>query len=194
VGLEAITRAEWRGEVAEVKALLETHELILRGDFKLRLACADLSGAVDGDDLVLSHPDGRLVLGLGAAAAGRWLTKITTKPPSLADKLGLKRGVLASVTGDWQGDDALAAALSGHLGEPAGLHIAVVLSEGEFERAVVAVLRLGLPTWFVHEKGKAAAVTDGMIRQRLRGAGWIDTKSSGVSERLTTTRYQKRQV
>ena len=194
MGHETITRAAWQGEVAEVKALLESTELILRGDIKLRLRLVDLTALVDGDDLVLTHRNGRLVLGLGSVEATKWQKKIVTPPPSLAEKLGLTAGVLVSVTGDWQADDVLAAALSGRIGSPAMIHVAVMLTEADFEPAVTGALQVGLPTWFVHEKGKAAQVTDATIRARMRAEGWIDTKASAVSERLTTTRYQKRQV
>jgi len=195
MGREAITRAEWQGEVAEVKALLEAHELILRGEIKLRLPFGGLRDVrVEGDELVMLAGGHALRLGLGPDEAAKWVKKITTPPPSLAKKLGLAEGVWASVSGDWQADDDLAQALINRIGTPATIQVAVLWTTAEFEPAVAEALRHGLPTWFVHEKGNAAQVTDAMIRQRMRAEGWIDTKTSAVSARLTTTCYRKRQV
>jgi hypothetical protein len=191
VGREAVTRAEWKGDVAEVKALLESREIILRGAIKARLPVdAMVDAHIDGDDLVLRSGGDRLVLSLGAAEAAKWLKALTTPPKSLAEKLGLK-GALARVSGPWADDGELAEALTGRIGEPAVMAVAVVLTVDAFEHAVIVALRDGLPTWFVHEKGKGA-VNDALIRTRLRAEGWIDTKTSAVSDRLTTTRYQPR--
>jgi hypothetical protein len=191
VGREAVTRVEWRGEVAEVKALLESREIILRGDIKARLPFASVTGSqIEGDDLVVWCDGERLVLSLGAAEAAKWLKVLTTPPKSLAEKLGLLQA-FARVSGDWQSDRELVAALVGRIGEPAQVAVAVVLTPEAFEEAVLLAKRDRLPTWFVHEKGKAG-VTDTMIRTRLRAEGFIDTKTSAVSDRLTTTRYQMR--
>ena len=98
---------------------------------------------------------------------------------------------MARVSGDWLSDRELANALSGRIGEPAQIAVVVVLDADESDRAIAAVLQHRLPTWFVHAKGKAQ-VTDAMIRTRLRAEGWIDTRISAVSDRLTATRYQVR--
>jgi hypothetical protein len=191
MGREAVTRAEWRGEVAEVKALLEGREIILRGDIKAHLPLADTCvPRVDGDDLVLWHGGDKLVLSLGAVEAAKWLKALTTPPKSLAEKLGVK-DALVRVSGPWDSDPELANALTGRIGEPARVAVAVVLTLDAFDHAVAVALRDRLPTWFVHAKGKAL-VTDALIRTRLRDEGWIDTKTAAVSDRLTTTRYQPR--
>ena len=48
-----------------------------------------------------------------------------------------------------------------------------------------------LPLWTVYPKGKAGQFGDTAIRTALRDAGWRDTKSCAVSERLTATRYNR---
>ena len=46
-----------------------------------------------------------------------------------------------------------------------------------------------LPLWAIYPKGKQAAFGDAPIRDALRSAGFRDTKSCAVSDRLTATRY-----
>jgi hypothetical protein len=42
MGREATCMCAWNGELAQVKALLETHELILRGALRRRVSFADM--------------------------------------------------------------------------------------------------------------------------------------------------------
>jgi hypothetical protein len=49
-----------------------------------------------------------------------------------------------------------------------------------------------LPLWCVYPKGKST-VSDAVVRDYLRGRGYIDSKSCAVSARLTATRYGLRQ-
>ena len=46
--------------------------------------------------------------------------------------------------------------------------------------------------WMVHQKGKHAAVGDTAVRTHMRGLGFIDSKTSAISDQLTTTRYRLR--
>jgi hypothetical protein len=82
------------------KALLETDELVFRGDDGLRLKVPFKSmRSVEGRDgeLRVETPDGRAVFELGAQAE-RWAQKILN-PPSLLDKLGVKAGMRVLVLG-----------------------------------------------------------------------------------------------
>jgi hypothetical protein len=49
----------------------------------------------------------------------------------------------------------------------------------------------GLPIWAIYPKGKNQTFGDGAIRAALRAAGFRDTKSCAVSDRLTATRYAR---
>jgi hypothetical protein len=90
MGLEAKCHCRWSGGSGEVKALLETHELILRGDVKRRFPITEISDLrTSGGDLHFRHSTDELVLELGVDQALRWAKKIATPPPSLAKKLGV---------------------------------------------------------------------------------------------------------
>ena len=85
-----------------------------------------------------------------------------------------------------------------HLGEgrssasKASLLIACIENDADLVAAQVSAAATRLPLWCVYPKGKAVNPGDGAIRSALRGAGWIDTKTCAVSERLTATRYARR--
>ena len=76
------------GRTAEVKVLLETEAVVLRGEIKATLPFARFSqvAAVDGE----LHLDGT-ILRIGEQAE-KWARKILN-PPTLLDKLGVKAGM-----------------------------------------------------------------------------------------------------
>src|SRR5687768_8032231 len=91
MGQEARCLARIGERVVEVKALLESDELILRGEHRARLPFSglDVVEAADGQ-LTLQQNGEAIVLELGAAAE-RWAAKIR-HPPTLLDKLGVTAG------------------------------------------------------------------------------------------------------
>jgi hypothetical protein len=195
MGMEADCRCRWSGGEARVKALLETRELILRGELRRTLAIAAIKTvAVDGDDLILTA-DETYALNLGAARAARWKTKIETPPPTLAAKLGLGSGAAAYVIGELEDAD-LRAAVEGAQGADADAKICI--AEIDSDAALSAVLetyaRAGAdrPLWIVHGKGPKAAFGDNAVRAVMRARGFIDSKSCAVSVDRSATRYAPR--
>ncbi|MBN9020688.1 MAG: hypothetical protein J0H08_01005, partial [Rhizobiales bacterium] len=86
----------------------------------------------------------------------------------------------------------LAEALDGVLVDEAGqasMAIARIDDGADLARAQAACG--SLPLWAVYPKGKAVPFGDAAIRTALRAAGWRDTKSCAVSDRLTATRYNR---
>jgi len=82
MGQEAKCRVEFEGKSSLGKALLETNELIFRGDFRLKILHRAISKleAQDGR-LDVSFDGGRAVFHLGDAAQ-KWATRIRN-PPSV---------------------------------------------------------------------------------------------------------------
>jgi len=73
-------------------ALLETNEIIVRGDVRLKIPLASLRSVSSHDGkLQVKWPDGEAVLELGVHA-DKWAHKIA-HPKSVAEKLGVKRGL-----------------------------------------------------------------------------------------------------
>ena len=89
MGDEARCTVRWNGRVAEGKALLETDELIFRGEFRLAVPLREIRKVTaDEGRLVVESPRGTATFELGAPAS-RWAEKIRN-PKTLLDKLGLE--------------------------------------------------------------------------------------------------------
>lgn len=198
MGREAQVPCTIGSHTETVKALLESKQLILRGaTHQRRFELSALQRVrVHGDALAFTAGGEAVALALGAMSAQKWLDKIQAPPPTLAAKLGIGPAQPAAVFGRAADDAELAAALQGATTDQlsrASVLVAVVLSPDELTRAVA--LHAGMPCkgmWVVHAKGKAAALGDTAIRTALRAQGYVDNKTSAVSERLTATRYVKR--
>lgn len=89
MGAEARVTVTYGGQTSEGKALLETSELIFRGEFRLKIPFRDIT-SIDarGGDLRIDSGAGTAVFALGAKAE-QWAQKIRN-PKSLIDKLGVK--------------------------------------------------------------------------------------------------------
>ncbi|EGF93059.1 hypothetical protein ABI_14980 [Asticcacaulis biprosthecium C19] len=184
------------GQVA-VKALLETHELILRGGFRKTFARKDILHPRGQDDRVLfEYGGGTWTLALPPGKADTWVKKLTTPLPTLAAKLGVDAAHRVLVRGDIS-DPALAEALDGAVTvEPAqaAQGVIVALSEDDLTTALSELTAL-LPAaalWIIYPKGSKSALPEAVVRQHLHGVGYVDTKTSGVSDVLTALRFSKR--
>jgi hypothetical protein len=112
MGREAICTCEWDGTVAEVKALLETSEIILRGGIRKRLTFGELSDVkAQGDKLYFRVGPERVKLALGSAAAEKWAATIESPPAALSKKLGITKMSVVRVIGSVP-DEALQEALN----------------------------------------------------------------------------------
>ena len=196
MGREAVARCHWQGQVGDARILLESAEIILRGDVRARIPRGDIADiVVDGGMLRLSVAGAPLAIELGAEAAAKWASALRKPLPTLAEKLGVDAAHPAFVIGAVD-DAVLAAALSGSttpVREDAAMLVAVLHDEAALHTALTLARDTPeVPLWFVHPKGKGAAVTDAMVRGVMRGAGFVDNKTSSVSDRLTATRYRLR--
>lgn len=193
MGREALAWAEVGGESGDVRALLESTELILRGNIRRRFPRDQLARVrVDGDHLRFDCCGEAVTLQLGATVAHRWAEAIATPPPSLRAKLGLSGNSRAIRVGAFE-DAALESALAGVLVDDvatADMIVACISGPEDLDTALaVQTTRASLPIWVVHPKGKGVAFGDGEIRAVLRARGFRDTKSCAVSEQLTASRY-----
>jgi len=199
MGREALCNARVGTETAEATALLESTTVVLRGALKRKWDIAALQNLrVAGDELLFEVGDEAVALALGEKEAGKWLTKLQTPPPTLAAKLGVSPANPALLIGPTVGtlDPALAEALShgltGNVKE-ARMLVAVISKPGELERmADFHATMLCKTVWVVHQKGRDAFPSDGEIRMELRSRGYVDNKTSAVSDKLTATRYVRR--
>jgi hypothetical protein len=190
MGREATVTVTWRGVTGPGRVLLESDALILRGANGGRIARDALAGwHVAGDALVMTTPDGPLSLRLGADQAAAWVRALDKPVPTLAAKMGLAAGAVASGPVN---DTDLAAALAAHLvpDDKAALVVAEVRGPADLDAAVA--MAGDRPLWVVTVKGPAAPYSDNTARAALRARGWIDSKSCAVSATMTATRYAPR--
>lgn len=194
MGREATCTCSWGGKDAEVKALLESQELILRGAIKKKIPLAEFKDVrAQDEDLIFKVGRERVALSLGSKDAASWAKKILTPPPSLKDKLGLKDGAKAFVIGAVK-DKALADALKGATTKTiakAAIAVAVVENDADLAHAIRGYPK-GPPIWVVHRKGKAALFGEAPIRIMMRTNDFMDTKVSAVSADFSATRYSRK--
>ncbi|MFN4204162.1 MAG: hypothetical protein ACK4GM_14010 [Tabrizicola sp.] len=193
MGREAEAHAVWRGASGAVKAFLERDGIILRGEVRGRLPRVGLADwRVEGDDLCLRSDGEPLVLALGAKEAAAWVKALEKPLPSLAQKLGVSASARAWVVGGAAPEEVAVAVAGADTPGPEGaaMIVAMLTGPGDLEAALAAGRRTGLRVWCLHGKGRGAAVPDARVREMFRAAGWIDIKSSAVSDGFTATLYR----
>jgi hypothetical protein len=101
MGNEATCKVHFGKQRSEGKALLETSEILFRGEFRLKIPFSAVKSAkvVDGE-LRLQTAEGLAVFHLGAAAE-KWCDKIL-HPKSRIEKLGVKPGARVSLLGEFE--------------------------------------------------------------------------------------------
>lgn len=199
MGQEATVTATWNGTTSHGKAMLEGDHLLLRGDVRVKLLLADLTAiAVDGDDLVLTTPDGTLSLALGAAKAADWLHRIQN-PKTVLDKLGFKPGQRVALRGQAP-DPVLAAELSrggvtGDAGDDSDLILLVADAIGDLNAVAGLAAGLGPKSglWIIYPKGRRD-VTQENVFAAGRGAGLVDNKVCAVSPTHTALKFVRRKA
>jgi hypothetical protein len=178
---------------AELKVLLETDEIIVRG----RIPFSAITGVkAEGGRLILHTGDGGLTLDLGAAAE-KWAEKIKS-PKSLIDKLGVAKDAVVSVLGvdDPEFLDALGARTQaitrGRV--HAGSAVVFLAVEREKDLPRIATVAAKLPSkaalWVIHPKGKDG-VADTAIFEVARQAGLTYTKVARFSATHTAERLNQ---
>jgi hypothetical protein len=188
MGAEATCRVS-----AELKVLLETDEIIVRGRVPFS-AITDVKA--DGGRLLLRTATGDISLDLGSAAS-KWAEKIRS-PKSLIDKLGVAKDAVVSVLAvdDAEFLDALgertAAITKGRVN--AGSVLVFLGIERERDLPKIGTVAEKLPPkaalWVVHPKGKDG-VPDTAIFAAARENGLTYTKVARFSATHTAERLSR---
>jgi hypothetical protein len=188
MGIETTCRVS-----GELKVLLETDEIIVRGRVPF---AAITSTKAEGGRLVLRTTSGTIELQLGAAAE-KWAEKIKS-PKSLIDKLGVKDDAVVSVLGvdDAEFLQALTARTRaitrGRVSEDSALVFLGVEKDRDLQR--IATVAAKLPDkaalWVVHPKGKDG-VPDTAIFAVAKQAGLTYTKVARFSATHTAERLNR---
>ena len=194
MGAEALCSVTFNTQTSTGKALLETNEILFRGDFRLKIDLKSIT-ALDakGGKLKVTWPGGIATLDLGDKAE-TWAQKIR-HPKGLLDKLGIKPGqriVVLHVT-----DDAfvsqlreLGAAVSTRTVKDADAIFlgAETLAGLAGIRQLVANIKRDGAIWTVTPKGKNG-IKDIDIMGIARAAGLVALKVVSFSETHSANKF-----
>lgn len=195
MGNELLCTVRSGGKVSQGKALLETSEIIFRGDFRLKIPLAGVQSAVaKNGELHLEWKDGSAIFELGERAA-KWADKIL-HPKSTTEKLGVKLGLTVSVCAV----------------NDAGFLRDVKVQAGKFSRSkllddsdliffgasdaadlggvadVVPSLASAGALWIVYPKGKQE-IREAQVFAAGKAAGLVDVKVVKFSETHTALKF-----
>ncbi len=195
MGAELVCDVTWKRKTVRGKALLETNELLFRGDdLRLKIAFKTIT-AVDERDgsLRIATPDGVASFALGTKAAV-WADKIRN-PKSLIDKLGVKPEHRVVVLGV-QDEEFLAqlTARAGDVSMRLRKNADVVFLGAETADGLVRLVKLrdaikrdGM-IWTVTPKGKGG-VREGDVMSAGKAAGLVDVKVAAFSATHTASKF-----
>jgi hypothetical protein len=194
MGDEARATLRYGGREVEGKALLETDELIFRGDVRLKIPYRSLNSvAADDGRLILAWDDERAELDLGPKAA-RWADRILN-PRTLVDKLGVKPGRRVALL-DAPGDEirTLLAERGIEFGEDLDGESDMILLGAESVadlgrlRPLQDSLARDGAIWVVAPKG-GAEPTEAQVLAAGKSAGLVDVKVARWSETHTAHKF-----
>jgi hypothetical protein len=182
-------------ETSVGRALLETSEVLFRGEFRLKIPFASISSvqAVDGE-LRLETAKGLAVFELGAAAE-KWRGKIL-HPKSRIEKIGLKPGAKISLLGGFDVDfleelRQLAGSLTKDKTAP-GSDAVFLAADSQKELSSVRKIAKSVkgPTafWIVYPKGQKS-ITENDVIGAGRKTGLKDVKVVGFSATHTALKF-----
>jgi hypothetical protein len=189
VGQEIKCRVDCGEESSVGKALLETSEVLFRGDFRLKIPFQTIRGVVaSAGKLSIQFEGGSAVFHLGAAAE-KWAARIRN-PPSRLDKLGVEPGTKVRLIGRHDGD------FRRELSERGAVHSRsqpdlVFLSIRDKDELVELAYLGEAAVWVVYPKG-IQAVTESHVLAAGRAAGLVDTKVCSFSPTHTALRFKRR--
>lgn len=196
MGNEATCKVRFGKQESEGKALLETSEVLFRGDFRLKIPFSNIKSAksVDGE-LRLQTADGLASFHLGAAAAGKWLEKIL-HPKSRIEKLGVKSGAKVSLVGDLEAQflrevSDLTRSVTKGKAAPDSEHIFFAAHSKQDFAAVSKIAKSmsgAAALWIVYPKGQKH-ITENDVLAVGRKLGLKDVKVVGFSATHTALKF-----
>jgi hypothetical protein len=195
MGNEVKCRVRFGKEISEGKALLETSEVLFRGEFRLKIPFASIKSAkaVDGE-LHLQTANGLAVFEIGSAAE-KWREKIL-HPKTRIEKIGLKPGAKISLIGNFDADflselKSLGAAVTKDKVAPEPDVVFFAADSLKMLSAVAKItksLKGATALWIVYPKGQKT-ITENDVIAAGRKTGLKDVKVVGFSATHTALKF-----
>jgi len=180
---------------SEGKALLETSEILFRGDFRLKIPFSTIKSAkaVDGE-LRLQTADGLAVFHLGAAA-DKWCDKIL-HPKSRIQKLGVKPGAKVSLLGNLDAEflrelgSLTKSVWKGKIDSDAEWIFFAADSKGDLGSLskISKSMQGATALWIIYPKGQKH-ITENDVLAAGRKSGLKDVKVVGFSPKHTALKF-----
>jgi hypothetical protein len=195
MGNELKCTARFGKEQSEGKALLETSEVLFRGEFRLKIPFASIKSAkaVNGE-LHLQTANGLAIFEIGPAAE-KWREKIL-HPKTRMEKIGVKPGAKVSLIGNFDADflselKPLGAAVTKDK-VAADCDTIFFAADSLKELSPVAKIAKSLKgataLWIVYPKGQKT-ITENDVITAGRKAGLKDVKVVGFSPTHTALKF-----
>jgi hypothetical protein len=195
VGNELKCTVSFGEQKSEGKALLETSEILFRGEFRLKIPFSTIKSvkAVDGE-LRLQTADGLAVFQLGAAAA-KWCDKIL-HPKSRIEKLGVKPEAQVSLVGEFEPEflrELTGLTKSANKGKVASDSECIFFA-ADSKQDLAALPKIAraihgaAALWIVYPKGQKH-ITENDVLAAGRKAGLKDVKVVGFSPTHTALKF-----
>ena len=195
MGAEAHCTAQFGKQQSEGKAVLETSEILFRGEFRLKIPFSTIKSAkaVDGE-LRLQTSDGLAVFHLGAAAE-KWRDKIL-HPKSRIEKLGVKLDARVSLLGEFDPQflrdvaGVTKNAKRGKVSADAEWIFFAADSKADFVALpkIAKTMRGAAALWIVYPKGQKH-ITENEVLAAGRKTGLKDVKVIGFSATHTALKF-----
>jgi len=195
MGREILCRAKSGGKWHEGKALLETSEVVFRGDVRLNIPFAELKSVTARDgELHLKWSGNMAVFELGSQAE-KWAHTIL-HPKTTVEKLGIKPGLRISavhMADDTTMKDARRAAMEFADAKPLKQSDAIFFgatAEGELSgiKKLLPSLASEGALWVVYPKGRKE-ITELQVLAAGRAAGLYDIKVVSYSPTQTALKF-----
>jgi hypothetical protein len=195
MGNEAPCKLRFEGKTFSGKALLETSELLFRGDTRLKIPFPSITAlqARDGE-LHVRTKDGLAVFTLGPQAE-KWREKIAN-PKTLLQKLGVRSGETVSLIGEFPADFLLSLKKQhteiseGKALKGARWYFLAAESRQNLQRvnSIANTLAGAAALWIVYPKGQTS-ITESDVRSAGLQAGLTDIKVASFSSTHTALKF-----
>jgi hypothetical protein len=195
MGQEVVCTARWGAKSLHGKVLLETSEILFRGEERLKIPFTSIRGVkAENGELRLKTDEGLVVFELGERAE-KWREKIAN-PKSVMEKLGVKPGEPVAVIGKLDGEflkklkEQKSSVAPGKIVDGVGWIFlgAEKLGElGEVKR-IASRMKGSVALWVVYPKGQKS-ITEVDVIGAGRKVGLKDVKVVGFSATHTALKF-----
>jgi len=195
MGNELKCTVRFGGEMSEGKALLETSEVLFRGEFRLKIPFATIKSAKASDgELHLRTADGLAIFEIGPAAE-KWREKIL-HPKTRIEKIGLKPRTRISLVGKFEEEflEELKPFAASVTKEKVAADSDTIFFAVDSQKELSAVAKIAkslkgaTALWIVYPKGQKA-ITENDVIAAGRKAGLKDVKVVGFSTTHTALKF-----